>query len=123
MGPWKRNGFSLVTNQWTLVMIWTMDMPPRSGPPAWGTGAHVLVSYGVAHFLVISVDRKYRIFLFRFRQTTTLIKRLMFVDEKFTKRGYHHRTALKNVRAAEEDLGRYLVTFVKNCKSRNYGVS
>ena len=93
MGPWKRNGFSLVTNQWTLVMIWTMDMPPRSGPPAWGTGAHVLVSYGVAHFLVISVDRKYRIFLFRFRQTTTLIKRLMFVDEKFTKRGYHHRTA------------------------------
>ena len=53
----------------------------------------------------------------------TLTKRLMFVDEKFTKRGYHHRTVLENVTAAEEDMGRSLETFLKNCKMRKSGTS
>ena len=53
----------------------------------------------------------------------TLTKRLMFVDEKFTKRGYHHRTVLENVTAAEEDMGRSLETFLKNCKMRKSGMS
>ena len=53
----------------------------------------------------------------------TLMKRLMFVDEKFTKQGNHHRTVLENVIAAEEERGRSLETFLRNCKSRNSGLS
>ena len=42
----------------------------------------------------------------------TLTKRLMFVDEKFTKRGHHHRTVLDNVVADEEQNERTLETFL-----------
>jgi hypothetical protein len=53
----------------------------------------------------------------------TLTKRLMFVDEKFTKRGNHHRTVMENVTAAEEEKGRSLETFLRNCRSRKSGAS
>lgn len=42
----------------------------------------------------------------------TLTKRVMFVDEKFTKRGHHHRTVLDNVVADEEQNERTLETFL-----------
>ena len=48
----------------------------------------------------------------------TLTKRLMFVDEKFTKRGNHHHTVLENVTAAEEEKGKSLETFLRECMSR-----
>ena len=48
----------------------------------------------------------------------TLTKRLMFVDEKFTKRGHHHRTVLDNVVAEEEENGRTIETFLRNCMRR-----
>ena len=53
----------------------------------------------------------------------TLTKRLMFVDEKFTKRGHHHRTVLDNVVAEEEENGRTIETFLRNCMRRNSGKS
>ena len=53
----------------------------------------------------------------------TLTKRLMFVDEKFTKRGNPHRTVLDNVVSEEEKKGRSLETFLRICTSRKSGKS
>ena len=53
----------------------------------------------------------------------TLTKRLMFVDEKFTKRGNHHRTVLDNVVSEEEKKGRSVETFLRICTSRKSGKS
>ena len=49
----------------------------------------------------------------------TLTKRLMFVDEKFTKRGSHHRTVFENVTAAEEGKGKSVETFLRECMARS----
>lgn len=53
----------------------------------------------------------------------TLTKRLMFVDEKFTKVGYHHKTVLENVIKWQEDKGKSIETFLRECtsKKRNGG--
>ena len=47
------------------------------------------------------------------------MKRLMFVDEKFTKVGYyHHKTVYENVVKAQNDRGLSVETLLKNCMKR-----
>ena len=48
----------------------------------------------------------------------TLTKRLMFVDEKFTKVGYHHKTVYEQVVKTQYELGISAESFFKNCRSR-----
>ena len=42
----------------------------------------------------------------------TLTKRLMFPEEKFTKRGFHHRTVYENVIKQQEELGKSAESFL-----------
>ena len=51
-----------------------------------------------------------------------LTKRLMFVDEKFTKVGYHHKTVYENVVKSQNDRGLSVETFLKNCMKRKLNV-
>ena len=53
----------------------------------------------------------------------TLTKRLMFVDEKFTKRGNHNKTVLENVIVREEEKGKSIETFLRECTKRKFGLS
>ena len=48
----------------------------------------------------------------------TLTKRLMFVDENFTKRGKHQNTVLENVTGIQEGEGKTVETFLKECTKR-----
>ena len=48
----------------------------------------------------------------------TLTKRLMFVDEKFTKVEYHHKTVYEQVGKTQYELGISAESFLKNCKRR-----
>ena len=45
----------------------------------------------------------------------TLTKRLMFVDEKYIKKGNHNKTVLENVIVQNEEKGKSLETFLKEC--------
>ena len=47
-----------------------------------------------------------------------LTKRLMFVDEKFSKVGYHHKTVYERVVKLQYDRGLSEETFLKNCTKR-----
>ena len=46
----------------------------------------------------------------------------MFVDEKFTKVGYHHKTVYENVVKSQNDRGLSVETFLKNCMKRKLNV-
>ena len=48
----------------------------------------------------------------------TLTKRLVFVDEKFTKVGYHHKTVYEQVVKTQYELGISAESFLKNCRRR-----
>ena len=47
-----------------------------------------------------------------------LTKRLMFVDEKYTKVGYHHKTVYEKVIKSQEDQGISAESFLRNCMKR-----
>ncbi len=51
----------------------------------------------------------------------TLTKRLMFVDEKYTKRGKHKKTVLENVIVRIGEEGKSLETFLRECTKRKFG--
>ena len=53
----------------------------------------------------------------------TFTKRLMFVEEKFTKRGNHNKTVLDKVIAEEEEKGKSIETFLRECTKRKFGLS
>ena len=48
----------------------------------------------------------------------TLTKRLMFVDEKYTKRGNHNKTVLENVIVQVAEKGKSIETFLRECTKR-----
>ena len=48
----------------------------------------------------------------------TLTKRLMFLDEKFSKVGYHHKSVYENVVKSQDELGISAELFLQKCRSR-----
>ena len=47
-----------------------------------------------------------------------ITKRLLHVDEKYTKIGYHHKTVYERVSKLQQDQGLFVETFLRNCKKK-----